>query len=56
MTRNEGRREIHPALVGEEIARDIDPAFGEAALAPPGEQRGDIRRGAEREEAEIIDP
>ena len=49
--RDEARREIHPVLIGEEMAGDIHPALRETARRPPFEQMPRLLVVAERKNA-----
>src|SRR5438874_13081631 len=43
--RDEGRRQIHPSLVREEVAGDVDPALTNQPIAPPV-KKSRCRRGS----------
>ena len=53
---DQGGGHIHPPLVGEQVAGDIDPAMREAPIRPPFEQPMRIGIGARGKKAEIVDP
>src|SRR5690348_3612579 len=48
------RKQVNPALVGKEMAGDIDPAVREATVAPPAQRCADRRVSAKGQEAEIV--
>ena len=52
---DEGRRHVHPALVGEHVAWDVHPAVRQQPVRPPARQPRPVRIVPQAEEAEVID-
>ena len=53
---DEHRRHVHPTLIGEHVAGDVDSTMGAQAIGPPVDEAVRVGIGTSRKKAEVIDP